>query len=80
MAQRGLLGKIVSVLRDDPRVRAAWLAGSRARGTSDRYSDTDVWAVTAAQDRTALMADWPALARRVGPLVLCQRVGVLPVW
>ena len=30
-----------------------------ARGTGDRYSDTGVWAVTAAQDRKALLTDWP---------------------
>lgn len=80
MERNGLLRKIVSVLQGDPRVRAAWLAGSRARGTSDQYSDTDIWAVTAAQDRQAVMAHWPALAPRVGPLVLCRRVGPRPVY
>jgi hypothetical protein len=80
MEQHGLLGKIVPVLRGDVRVRAAWLAGSRARGTGDQYSDTDVFAVTAARERPALMADWPALAPRVSPLVLCRRVGLLPVY
>lgn len=80
MERHGLAAKIAAVLRGDPRVRAAWLAGSRARGTSDRYSDTDIWAVTAAQDREAVLAGWPALAPRVGPLVLCRRVGPLPVY
>jgi hypothetical protein len=80
MEQNGLVENIVAVLEGEDRVRAAWLAGSRARGTSDRYSDLDIWAVTAPEDHRSLLADWPELAKQVGPAVLCQQVGPLPVY
>jgi predicted nucleotidyltransferase len=80
MEQRKLVEDIVAVLEGEGRVRAAWLAGSRARGTDDRYSDLDVWVVSAPEDRRSLLADWPKLAERVGPTVLCRRVGLLPAY
>lgn len=80
MERRKLIENIVTVLKGDTRIRAAWLAGSRARGTDDRYSDLDVWVVTASEDRRSLLADWPLLAEQIGPTVLCQRVGLLPLF
>jgi predicted nucleotidyltransferase len=75
-----LTENVVTVLKADPRIRAAWLAGSRGRGTDDQYSDLDIWVVTAPEDRKAILADWPSLADKLGPTVLCQRVGLLPVY
>ena len=38
-----LLDRITEVLEEDPRVLAAWLEGSIARGEDDDYSDLDLW-------------------------------------
>src|SRR6476661_1685566 len=46
--ERGaLLSTIVSTLRADARVVAAWLTGSLARGSADELSDIDVMVVVA---------------------------------
>lgn len=37
------LTMIVDTLRAQESVKAVWLAGSRGRGTSDAYSDIDIW-------------------------------------
>lgn len=75
-----LIQRITRRLEDDDRVRAAWLSGSRARGSADAYIDVDVWLVTAASDRDAFIADWPQLADSITPTVLNQQVGDLPVF
>lgn len=80
MDYRRLIGRITEVLRDEPRVRAAWLAGSRGRGDDDEHSDVDVWLVVEADERAGFLADWPALVDRVTPTVLRQRVGRAPVF
>ena len=80
MNQDGLLGRIVSVLEKDPRVQAAWLSGSRARGTHDEYSDIDVWLVTAPEDFDGFVASWESWSDFIGPTVLRQQVGQLPVF
>src|SRR5262245_11518310 len=38
-----LLTRIVELLEVDSRVGAAWLFGSRGRGTADDLSDIDLW-------------------------------------
>lgn len=75
-----LLARITDTLADDHRVLAAWLAGSRGRGTFDQYSDADVWVVVDAADLDAFVADWPAAAVRISPTVLFNRVGGGPVF
>lgn len=45
LPQLALLERIVAVLKDDPRVRAAFLRGSFYSGRPDEYSDLDVFAV-----------------------------------
>lgn len=75
-----LIAAIEEELRADPRVLAAWLAGSRGRGDADAYSDVDVWLVTAAGDRDAFVADWPATCDRITPTVLRERVLGGPVF
>lgn len=80
MNQDELLGRIVSVLENDPRVQAAWLSGSRARGTQDKYSDIDVWLVTAPEDFDGFLASWKSWSDLIGPTVLRQQVGHLPIF
>lgn len=71
-AAAALLLRIVDLLRAEPRVLAAWLYGSHGRGQADEYSDLDVWVV--AEDVDGLLADWPALAGRLGEVVLIEPI------
>ncbi|MGW8378078.1 nucleotidyltransferase domain-containing protein [Streptomyces sp. ODS28] len=75
-----LIARIHRVLAEDPRVLAAWLSGSRGRGTADAYSDVDVWLVVSADDLPGFVADWPALSDHVTPTVLRRQVGGAPVF
>lgn len=75
-----LIERITAVLHDDGRVQAAWLAGSRGRGTQDRYSDIDVWLVVPETEHASFLADWPMLCDRITPTVLRQQVGRLPIF
>ena len=65
-----LAARLEAELRDDPRVRAAWLTGSLARGTADEFSDVDVWAVVDPDRFDEFVAAWPEASERVSPLVL----------
>lgn len=38
-----MLERINTSLQDDSRIVAAWLSGSRGRGTADNLSDIDIW-------------------------------------
>lgn len=69
-----LLARVIGVLEGDERVRAAWLAGSHARRTQDRFSDLDFWLVVGADDKDSFVEDWPKISDRVSPSVLRQRV------
>lgn len=75
-----MVERIAEVLREDQRVRAAWLCGSRARGTHDQYSDIDIWLVVRAADVAQFINDWPGLSDKISPTVLRQRVGGRPVF
>jgi predicted nucleotidyltransferase len=75
-----MVERIAEILREDQRVRAAWLGGSRARGTQDEYSDIDIWLVVRQADVARFIDDWPGLSDRISPTVLRQRVGKLPVF
>jgi predicted nucleotidyltransferase len=66
--------RVTEVLAADPRVLAAWLVGSHARGTADRHSDIDLWLVVAPEHKDAFVADWPELSEQVAHSVLRQRV------
>ncbi|MEY9856255.1 putative nucleotidyltransferase [Catenulispora sp. GAS73] len=68
------LDHVVEVLQSDPRVLAAWLLGSHARGTADRHSDIDLWLVVEPEAKDAFVDEWPELSDRVAPSVLRQRV------
>ena len=68
------LDRIVEILQADPRVLAAFLLGSHARGTADRHSDVDLWLVVEPGAKDAFVAGWPELSDRVAPSVLRQHV------
>ena len=69
-----LLTRAIETLEADGRMRAAWLTGSRARGTEDRFSDLDFWLVVEEKDKAAFIEDWPKLSDRVAPSVLRQKL------
>jgi predicted nucleotidyltransferase len=75
-----MVKRIAGILQEDERVRAAWLCGSRARGTNDEYSDIDIWLVVRPADVTQFIDDWPNLSDKISPTVLRQQVGKLPVF
>jgi predicted nucleotidyltransferase len=75
-----MVERIAGILQEDERVRAAWLCGSRARGTNDEYSDIDIWIVVRPADVEQFIEDWPNLSDKISPTVLRQRVGKLPVF
>lgn len=75
-----MVDRIAGILQEDERVRAAWLCGSRARGTNDEYSDIDIWLVVRPTDVAQFIDDWPNLSDKISPTVLRQRAGQRPVF
>ena len=68
------LEQLTAMLRTDPHIRAAWLAGSLGRGDADRYSDIDLHVLLVEADLAAFQAgveEWLG-ARR--PLALCKLI------
>lgn len=57
------------ILEDDPRVVAAWLEGSIARGEDDDFSDIDLWVAVKDHRFRSFIADREAFAAGIGPVV-----------
>jgi predicted nucleotidyltransferase len=74
-----MVERIVGILQEDERVRAAWLCRSRASGTNDEYSDIDVWLVVRPAD-LAQFVDEANLSDNISPTVLRQRVCKLSIF
>jgi len=68
--QDAYLDLFVAKAASDPRVNAAWLAGSFGRGEADRYSDLDLHLLLDAASAEAWKADAEAWLSSVRPLVL----------
>jgi hypothetical protein len=67
---RAVLDRLVEVARADPRIVGITVGGSGATGTTDAWSDLDTVIVCRdAAAATAVQADCPGLAARLGPLV-----------
>lgn len=69
LAQRQIVERIVAVVASDPRVAAAWLGGSLARGNADAFSDVDVTILIDDADVASFVAQLDQLADRIGPTV-----------
>jgi predicted nucleotidyltransferase len=69
MTHQELIDRAGEVLREDPRVQAAWLAGSFGRGDADAFSDVDLLIVVGDEDRDAYLAGWEAVIERIAPTV-----------
>ena len=57
-------------VESDVRVLAAWLEGSFARGTADRYSDIDIHLLVAEKDKETFQQELESWLSDVQPLVL----------
>lgn len=73
-AQAALMEQLVQVLAADPRIRAAWLSGSLARGGGDAWSDVDLTVEVDEADRRACLSDY--VSGRPGLPPLAQARGV----
>lgn len=58
-----------AALEQDGRVVAAWIGGSIAAGTADRWSDVDLRLAVAESDLSAVMAEMPATLRAIHPVL-----------
>src|SRR5262245_49309406 len=70
--QQALLQRFVESCQDDPRVVAAFLGGSFARGKADLYSDLDIYVVTSDDSYPAFFAEREAFMRRLGQPVFLE--------
>ena len=74
-AQRAFVADLTPRLRADPRIRAAWLIGSLARGTADAFSDVDLLVAVAGESFPAIVAGWRAFVTGLTPTIAVQRIG-----
>lgn len=69
MNQQDLIDTVKVALRDDPAIRALFLAGSYGRGTADEYSDVDLIALVAPEDQATFAARWRMMLHAITPIV-----------
>jgi predicted nucleotidyltransferase len=67
-----IVDRLVALCRDDPRIVAACLSGSRARDAADAYSDLDLDVISSDAAFEAVLAERPAFLRRLGEPLLCE--------
>ncbi len=67
-----LLDRCTEVLGRDPRIRAAWVHGSIARGDADEVSDLDVIIAVADDDMPAFAAGWRDRLDKITPTVMAR--------
>lgn len=71
--QRALIERARTVVAEDDRILAAWLAGSYASGQADAYSDVDLHFMITEDSATWFADHWPETAAEIaGPLVLAS--------
>jgi predicted nucleotidyltransferase len=74
MSREELIQRIIDVLQADDRVRATWLSGSLGRGAGDRYSDVDLVAIVAEENRAGFVAEWDGIVATIASVVLTNRL------
>src|ERR1700683_4830530 len=74
MSREELIQRIIDVLQADDRVRATWLGGSLGRGAGDRYSDVDLVAIVAEENRAGFVAEWDGIVATIASVVLTNRL------
>ena len=72
--QRSIIKRAQEVLQEDPRVQAAWLAGSYARGNADVYSDVDIHCLISDDHADWFRDHWAETAAAIMPVLMCQSI------
>jgi hypothetical protein len=67
-----LLDRCLEVMYNDPRVRAAWVHGSVARGEADAVSDLDVIIAVADEQLPEFASGWRARLDAITPTVMAR--------
>jgi predicted nucleotidyltransferase len=70
--QQALLQRFLEACQDNPRVVAAFLGGSFARGAADEYSDLDIYVVTADEAYDDFIAERTSFMQRLGRPVFLE--------
>lgn len=73
-AQQQLIDRATALLQSDPRIEAAWLAGSLGAGTGDEWSDVDLLVLVAEGTFAEASAAIAARVDEIAPTVLVNRV------
>ncbi|MEJ7691325.1 MAG: nucleotidyltransferase domain-containing protein [Nocardioidaceae bacterium] len=73
-----LLRSVYAACVDDPRIRAAWLGGSVARGEADAGSDLDVLLAIDDDSFDEFAGSWRDWLAAVSPTLLAQELPGLP--
>ena len=73
-AQQQLIDRATALLQSDPRIEAAWLAGSLGAGGGDEWSDVDLLALVADGAFAETSAAIAGRVDEVAPTVLVNRV------
>lgn len=68
----GILDRSIETFAADPRVRAAWVHGSVARGEADEVSDLDVIIAVADDELPGFAAGWRDRLDRITPTVMAR--------
>lgn len=66
---------MLALAEADDRIRAAFVYGSHATGSADRFSDLDIGLVTTDDDFDDVVADGDALVRKLGEPVFLDHFG-----
>jgi Streptomycin adenylyltransferase len=70
MVESTLLDPLTQILKDEPRCRGLFLAGSHATGTADAFSDIDLVGVAEPADQAALVTVWRTGLEKIASIVL----------
>ena len=73
-AQARFIEALAAEAEDDPRVRAAWLAGSFGKGKGDRWSDVDAHLLIEPSALEEFSEEAEAWLARIRPLVFVRRM------
>jgi predicted nucleotidyltransferase len=79
------LQKIVSMVKEDKRIKGLWAVGSVATGKTDEYSDLDLYMLVEKQDYPQVFEERASFARKLGEVLSsfevewpnCQLYGVI---
>jgi predicted nucleotidyltransferase len=71
----GVLARFVEACSTDDRIVAAFLGGSHARGSADRYSDLDLCLIATDEAHAEVVADREAIVRRLGEPLFLEHFG-----